>query len=68
MRIEENIESTKLTMVNMSNIHLKGRMFFSVGKGTRRLKKVERAGMMFNKRMTVVAESRSRAREYNRFL
>ena len=55
-------------MMNMSNIHLKGRMFFSVGKGTRRLKKVERAGMMFNKRITVVAESRSRAREYNRFL
>lgn len=55
-------------MMNMSNIHLKGRMFCSLGKGTRRLKKVERAGMMFNKRITVVAESKSRAREYNRFL
>ena len=50
------------------SIHWNGRTPGSLGKGRRRLKKVEKAGMMLRRRRTVLTERRRRANEYSRFL
>lgn len=54
--------------MKMRSIHWNGRTPGSLGKGRRRLKKVEKAGMMLRRRRTVLTERRRRANEYSRFL
>ena len=50
------------------SIHWKGSTPSSTGKGRRRLKKLEKAGMGSRTRRMVVTERRRRANEYSRFL
>ena len=50
------------------SIHWKGSTSSSTGKGRRRLKKLEKAGMGLRTRRMVFTERRRRANVYNRFL
>ena len=54
--------------MNMRSIHWKGSTPGSPGKGRRRAKKLEKAGMMLRTRRTVLTERRRRASEYSLFL
>ena len=51
------------TTMKMSSIHWKGSTPGSPGKGRRRLKKVEKAGMELRTRRMVLTERRRRASE-----